>query len=95
MNVLGMQFKQLFFLAQEVTDSVTFNLFPGIFEGYYGGSVYQGSNNNNGFLYHVLRIQGTEADVIVAVNPNTCEVRYSDVTNLRHVHSLQKVSQEM
>ncbi|KAH3854870.1 hypothetical protein DPMN_097428 [Dreissena polymorpha] len=64
----------------------------GIFQRYYGGSVFQGSSNPDGFLYHVLRVMYSEADFIVGVNPDTCEVRFSEVTNLRHVHSLQLVN---
>ncbi|XP_052243568.1 uncharacterized protein LOC127853261 isoform X2 [Dreissena polymorpha] len=64
----------------------------GIFQRYYGGSVFQGSSNPDGFLYHVLRVMYSEADFIVGVNPDTCEVRFSEVTNLRYVHSLQLVN---
>lgn len=66
--------------------------FSGIFERYYGGSVNQGNNNQDGYLYHALRIQGSGANMIVAVNPSTCQVKFSDIVNLRHIHSLQKVS---
>ncbi|XP_052811867.1 uncharacterized protein LOC128239310 [Mya arenaria] len=62
----------------------------GIFQRFYGGSVVQGNQNPDGFLYHVLRVMDSEADFVVAVNPKTCEVRFSDVTNLRHLHSLQR-----
>ncbi|WAR08153.1 hypothetical protein MAR_018111 [Mya arenaria] len=61
-----------------------------IFQRFYGGSVVQGNQNPDGFLYHVLRVMDSEADFVVAVNPKTCEVRFSDVTNLRHLHSLQR-----
>ncbi|XP_052811563.1 uncharacterized protein LOC128239120 [Mya arenaria] len=62
----------------------------GIFQRFYGGSIFQGDKNPDRFLYHVLRVMDSEADFVVAVNPKTCEVRFSEVTNLRHLHSLQR-----
>ena len=65
-------------------------LFAGIFERYYGGSVNQGSTNVNELLYHVLRITGSDGDVIVSIDPKTCEMNFSDETNLRHIHTLSR-----
>ncbi len=39
-------------------------------------------------LYHVLRVEYSEADMIVGVNPMTCEMTFSEATNMRHVHSV-------
>ncbi|KAL4233306.1 hypothetical protein ACF0H5_007989 [Mactra antiquata] len=66
---------------------------PGIFQRHYGGSVNQGSDNKSGLLYHVLHVEGSDADFLVGVNPDTCDIYFSDVTNLRHIHSLQRPAQ--
>ena len=50
----------------------------------------QGSANVNELLYHVLRITGSDGDVIVAIDPKTCEINFSDETNLRHIHTLSR-----
>ncbi|XP_053397775.1 uncharacterized protein LOC123553031 isoform X2 [Mercenaria mercenaria] len=62
---------------------------PGIFQRYYGGTVNQGSTNHGGYLYHVLRVDGSDADLIVKIHPGTCQMTFSEPTNLRHIHSLQ------
>lgn len=61
----------------------------GIFQRHYGGSVNQGFSNNDGYLYHVLRVEGSDADIIVKIQPGTCQMSFSEPTNLRHIHSLQ------
>lgn len=62
---------------------------PGIFQRFYGGSVNQGSSNQAGYLYHVLRVEGSDADMVVKIHPGTCQMSFSEATNLRHIHSLQ------
>lgn len=60
----------------------------GMFERYYGGSVFNGFDQTNGVLYHVLRVADSAADVIVSVDVKGRTARFSKLTNLRHIHNL-------
>ncbi|XP_069124456.1 uncharacterized protein [Argopecten irradians] len=61
---------------------------PGLFERYYGGSLFNGFDQANGVLYHVLRVADTVADVIVSVDVRGKSASFSRLTNLRHIHNL-------
>ncbi|XP_033740923.1 uncharacterized protein LOC117327830 [Pecten maximus] len=61
---------------------------PGVFERYYGGSIFNGFDQTNGVLYHVLRVADTVADVIVSVDVRGRTTTFSRLTNLRHIHNL-------
>ncbi|XP_060084721.1 uncharacterized protein LOC132563984 [Ylistrum balloti] len=61
---------------------------PGLFERYYGGSIFNGFDKTNGVLYHVLRVADSVADVIVGADVKTKTASFSKLTNLRHIHNL-------
>ncbi|VDI60130.1 Hypothetical predicted protein [Mytilus galloprovincialis] len=63
----------------------------GYFSLYYGGTVFNGIDEETDTLYHVLRLIDTNADVIVGININTYKMTFSEITNLRHLHNLSYI----
>lgn len=55
---------------------------PGVFGGYFGGTIFGGIDQSKGLLYHVLRVDETEADVIVTIDLVNKTVKFMDI----HVH---------
>ncbi|OWF45935.1 uncharacterized protein LOC110456456 [Mizuhopecten yessoensis] len=59
----------------------------GLFDRYNGGAVTGGLDQTSGMLFHILRVSDTVADIIVSVDIYQRMVRFSRLTNLRHVHN--------
>lgn len=64
------------------------NSFAGVFGGYYGGTIFGGIDQSKGLLYHVLRVDETEADVIVTIDLVNKNITFSPMMYLRHLHNL-------
>ncbi|XP_046346789.2 uncharacterized protein LOC124127434 [Haliotis rufescens] len=62
----------------------------GIFENYYGGTIFNGVDQEKGFLYHMLRVADAEADVIATITLSDMTTTFSKITNIRHVHNLAR-----
>ena len=58
------------------------------FKPFYGGSIINGIDQSSGELYHVLTIQGTNANVIVVVDIMKKRRTYSQIMNLSYVRNL-------
>ena len=65
--------------------------FLGYFALYYGGSIFQGIDEETDTLYHVFRLIDTTADVIVGINLYNYKMTISGITNLRHIHNLSYI----
>ncbi|CAG2241130.1 unnamed protein product [Mytilus edulis] len=63
----------------------------GYFSLYYGGTVFNGIDEETDTLYHVFRLIDTNADVIVGINIDTYKMTFSEITNLRHLHNLSYI----
>ncbi|XP_052102966.1 uncharacterized protein LOC127736460 [Mytilus californianus] len=65
--------------------------YGGYFSLYYGGTIFNGIDEETNTLYHVFRLIDTNADVIVGININTYKMTFSEITNLRHLHNLSYI----
>lgn len=63
----------------------------GYFALYYGGTIFQGIDEETDTLYHVFRLLDTTADVIVGINLNNYKMTISGITNLRQIHNLSYI----
>lgn len=59
----------------------------GLFEEYYGGTVFN-LDQENGIMYYVFRVANSHADVIASIDLVTNQVSFSQLTSLRHVYNL-------
>ncbi|KAK3589172.1 hypothetical protein CHS0354_018878 [Potamilus streckersoni] len=62
----------------------------GFMENYYGGVVF-GGVDEMARLYYILRVADSYADVIVSIDVNTCQRKFSPLTSLSHVHNIALV----
>ena len=69
------------------TNSYLIFKLAGTFEQYYGGTVIN-LDQQNGIMYHVLRVADNEVDVIVGIDVVTGQTVFSKLTDVRHLHNL-------